>query len=192
MSEAIGLVLAGGRSSRMGQDKALLTWQSIPLYQHMQNLLHEAGVERILLSGSQFGDRGMIDVVPGKGPLSGVHTALQKLSDGACLLVVPVDMPLLPVSACQKLVSSSVAQATPVIFDNFTLPMALPVNQALRQAVVQSIESLNRKDYSLWRLFCSLDGVSLPLPEGMEKLFQNTNTPEDWHTACQMVEELEA
>ncbi|WP_062268507.1 molybdenum cofactor guanylyltransferase [Endozoicomonas arenosclerae] len=189
MAKTIGLVLAGGQSSRMGQDKARLIWQNIPLYQHMQNLLHESGVDDVLLSGAQFGRLALPDIIPGKGPLSGIHGAIAGLPDGVCLLVVPVDMPLLPAAACKKLVSSlaipenRARQVGAVMFEAFTLPLVLTVNSDLRTAVESALSSQNHKDYSLRRLFDRLQGVTIPLPDEMEERFQNTNTPEEWQTA---------
>lgn len=34
--DLVGLVLAGGRSSRMGRDKAMLPWDGVPLLAHMR------------------------------------------------------------------------------------------------------------------------------------------------------------
>ncbi|KEQ19235.1 molybdenum cofactor guanylyltransferase [Endozoicomonas numazuensis] len=183
MAKTIGLVLAGGQSSRMGQDKARLIWQNIPLYQHMQNLLYESGIEEVLLSGAQCGSRALVDKIPGKGPLSGVHAAIESLSDGVNLLVVPVDMPLLPPEACKKLVSSTAKQGRAVMFEAFSLPLILPVNRQLRETVKHALSSQDHKDYSLRRLFDRLQGVAISLPDEMEVQFQNTNTPDEWRRA---------
>ncbi|MGI9278124.1 MAG: NTP transferase domain-containing protein [Endozoicomonas sp.] len=183
MTQTIGLVLAGGQSSRMGQDKAHLVWQNIPLFQHMQNLLHESGVDEVLLSGAQFGSKALVDKIPGKGPLSGIHAAIESLPDGVNLLVVPVDMPLLPPEACKKLVSSTAEKGSAVMFETFSLPLILPVNSQLRAAVNNALSSQDHKDYSLRRLFDRLHGVAIPLPDEMEVRFQNTNTPDEWRRA---------
>lgn len=47
----LGVVLAGGRSSRMGSDKALLNWQGRPLIEHMRALRLSAGAGQVLFSG---------------------------------------------------------------------------------------------------------------------------------------------
>ena len=175
-----GLVLAGGRSSRMGQSKAHLIWNGLPLYQHMAALLDQAGVHHIFTSGN-FGVHSVPDLIPDRGPLSGIHAALHQLEDGERLLVVPVDMPLLPSDALILLTE----QYQPCCFDGYTLPVLLPVNPLVREWVELSIYSEQRRDYSLWRLHQHLQGITLSLPEGMAAGFSNANTPEDWQR-CQV------
>lgn len=185
-----GLVLAGGRSSRMGQDKSRLCWFGRPLYQHMVSLLTSAGIDQVLISGSGFSgvsgfsgfsgfsseDTVIEDVVPGRGPISGIHAALQRLQDGDRLLVIPVDMPLVPAEAIRILGD----QQRACCFEGFNLPVMLPVTTELRQAVESSITSDNPRDYALWRLHQLSGGQTLSLPLSMADLFVNANTPEDW------------
>ncbi|WP_163371030.1 molybdenum cofactor guanylyltransferase [Endozoicomonas acroporae] len=178
-STLYGLVLAGGRSSRMGQDKSRLNWCGKPLYRHIAALLARAGIDQVLISGSGFApdDSVIADVVPGRGPLSGIHAALQRLQDGDRLLVIPVDMPLVPADAIRTLGEQQQA----CCFAGFNLPMILPVTSKLRQAVERSITSDNPRDYALWRLHQLSGGQTLVLPSSMADLFVNVNTPEDWH-----------
>ena len=46
-----GIVLAGGLSTRMGRDKALLPWQGRTLLEHMRGLLMQAGAREVWVSG---------------------------------------------------------------------------------------------------------------------------------------------
>ena len=166
----------------MGENKALLEWDKRPLYQHMMALLDQAGMSRIMVSGEGYGSYSMPDKLPGRGPLSGIHAALSQLDDGDRLLVVPVDMPLLPVEALTILAN----QQQPCCFESYTLPMLLPVTPLLRQRVSECINSQDHRNYSIWRLHRHLHGITLPLPEHLAKGFSNANTPEDWRQ-CQIL-----
>jgi CTP:molybdopterin cytidylyltransferase MocA len=59
----IGVVLAGGLSSRMGRDKALLLWQGRPLIERQIAVLHEAGVDSVHISGERPDYQGVADSV---------------------------------------------------------------------------------------------------------------------------------
>src|SRR5258706_15073623 len=86
-----GYVLMGGRSSRMGQDKALLEVKGKPLGKIVSG--HVWGVfESVTLVGSKakYGGLGfpvIEDLHPGLGPLGGIYTAL-KHSEKPLVLVV--------------------------------------------------------------------------------------------------------
>ncbi|MCW7551974.1 molybdenum cofactor guanylyltransferase [Endozoicomonas gorgoniicola] len=194
MSRLYGLVLAGGKSSRMGRNKALLEWQDKPLFLAMADKLAAAGADPVLISGNsqmasqQFG-KTVTDRLPNRGPLSGIHAALFDIPDNDCLLnsllVVPVDMPLLSAESLKYLADYSSQNKTACYFQDFTLPVCLPVNTRLRETVRQAINSPDRKDYSIRRLLRHLDGRAVPLPAPEQAtLFRNTNTPEEWQ-ACQ-------
>ncbi len=176
MNRIVGLVLAGGKSSRMGQDKALLPWKGSTLQQHMSDILNRAGVSRVLVSGSGCSDNTLNDIIPDRGPLSGVHAGLQQLKNGDLLLMVPVDMPLLPVDSVRELA----VRASTCCYEGYTLPMLLCVNDRTRERVEQAIQSDQHRDYSLWRLHKSLNGEFLPLAESQADFFINTNTPLEW------------
>src|ERR1051326_3836877 len=82
-----GFVLAGGKSTRMGTDKALLDWHGRTLLDHMLELL------RGVLDQVQVVGRDQLpDHLPGLGPLSGIATALKATSTDANVIVA-VDLP---------------------------------------------------------------------------------------------------
>ncbi|UUS13945.1 NTP transferase domain-containing protein [Stenotrophomonas sp. CD2] len=63
-----GIVLAGGLSSRMGRDKALLPWKGRTLLEHMRGLLLQAGAGRVWVSGDYPAFGGIPDQVARCGP----------------------------------------------------------------------------------------------------------------------------
>lgn len=96
----MGIVLAGGRSSRMGVDKARVEFAGRPLIEHALGILRGAG-----LPVSIAGDRpDLQDAAPtiddlgtSAGPLGGICGVLQVTLVPYCIFV-PVDLPLLPSS----------------------------------------------------------------------------------------------
>src|SRR3984885_5429439 len=99
MAEAEGFVLAGGRSTRMGQDKALLQLAGRSLVDVALDKLRVIGVNapRIAAARSDLSSHAPVvpDLHPGCGPLSGIEAALEATTCPLNLFL-PVDMPLLP------------------------------------------------------------------------------------------------
>ena len=71
-----GFILAGGKSSRMGRDKALLDWHGRPLVAHMVQVLETATDEVRVVGRDPLPDR-----VPGRGPLSGSLVSYERRSN---------------------------------------------------------------------------------------------------------------
>jgi molybdopterin-guanine dinucleotide biosynthesis protein A len=97
---AEGFVLAGGRSTRMGQDKALLPLAGRSLLEialgKLRNLPLTAA-PRIVAARSDLSSHAEVisDLHPGCGPLSGIEAALAA-STRPLNVFLPVDIPLLP------------------------------------------------------------------------------------------------
>src|SRR4030095_15536507 len=77
-----GFILAGGKSARMGRDKALLDWHGRTLLDHMTELISNVTDEVHVIGRARFPDR-----LPGLGPLSGIATALETSATDANLVV---------------------------------------------------------------------------------------------------------
>jgi len=94
-----GWVLAGGRSLRMGRDKARVELGGRPLLEHMQKKFEALGLRARVAGLREPVEEGMAaevlpDIHPGCGPLSGMETVLSNSNAGA-VLMVGVDLPLL-------------------------------------------------------------------------------------------------
>ena len=91
-----GAVLSGGRSTRMGRDKALLPIQGIPMALRMAGILKGGGCNDIHLVGrqqalAQFGLPIIVDGSPTHHPLIGVSAALTTIP-GQHVLIAPCDL----------------------------------------------------------------------------------------------------
>ena len=106
VSGVAGIILAGGRSSRMGSDKALLALPgatSLTFVEHLASLLAELCAEILLVardessreyafSSTRIRPRVIYDQVPDQGPLMGLYSGLQAISCSHAL-VLAVDQP---------------------------------------------------------------------------------------------------
>ena len=74
-----GIILAGGKSRRMGQDKALLELDGKPILQHVLDRIAPLCAEIILVANDApayalFAVKIISDVLPGKGSLGGLYS----------------------------------------------------------------------------------------------------------------------
>ena len=90
--------MAGGESSRMGTDKAFVEILGKPLIEHLLERVADVGQEETLLVTNRPDDYAYLglpmytDVLPGKGSLGGIYTAVYH-SSSPHTLVVACDMP---------------------------------------------------------------------------------------------------
>ena len=200
MTIPAGVILAGGRSSRMGVTrKALVKLNEQPLLKYVTERL-EAHVKPLLLSceseTSDFDDFGLTlvpDLLPGFcGPLMGLYSALEYLTNTGCsygLLLCPCDAPFIPHNLVQVLLGADqgangkviavsyqgVLQPTFSLWQNHHLP-------AIRDAVVEQGRG------SLKHLLTSLPHEILEWPATEPSPFFNVNTPEDLKSAEQWLD----
>lgn len=94
--EITGYLLAGGRSSRMGENKALCRLGGVTLLERALACLHAVTAD-VAIVGSPVvpGVASIPDTVPGHGPLGGIEAALNDLRHEWAVFL-PVDIPLLP------------------------------------------------------------------------------------------------
>lgn len=172
MSENItGVILAGGKSSRMGKDKATLMFNGKPMVSHMAELLVQAGIDDIVISGPSSYGTGL-RFIPDeaehhqKGPGKAILNCLSFFPRGHGVLFVPVDMPLLGVSCLRQLV----VMPQGACFLGHPLPIFIPNNRAAYGNVGAVRDIMN--------LF-SIREITLQDKQN-EMTLLNANTPEEW------------
>ena len=94
-----GLILAGGRSTRMGQDKGLIEWHGRPQREYLADMLQTRGIETCIScrpdQAPEMSSRPLLlDRYSDLGPLGAVASAFSE-NPTAAWLVVACDMPLL-------------------------------------------------------------------------------------------------
>jgi molybdopterin-guanine dinucleotide biosynthesis protein A len=181
MSLRAALVLAGGRSSRMGRDKAMLPWHGRPLLDHMIGLARQAGIDHVYVSGDRPGYRSIPDLEPGRGPLGGLASAAAALPDGR-LLVLAVDMPRLTPGLLRALMDDDThwrAQDGCACHEGAPLPMALELRGDTRAAIADCLATGGR-EASIRALQQRIGTHVLATTPAIERMLANGNTPAEW------------
>lgn len=162
-----GIVLAGGRSSRMGRNKALLEYNGAPLLDHMIEMLEQVGLNDVYVSGAFEGYSCIPDSAPHAGPAHAMCDVLTALNGYDGVLFVPVDMPLIKPEMLE-LLSQQIGGA---YFAGFPFPAFIKGGQS------------KTGESSVKALLEALSVLSIPLPLEFETCMNNTNTPEEWTEA---------
>ena len=134
-------------------------------------------------SDSFLGPKVLIDEVKGQGPLRGVYTALQYMySSNACtkklsLLVIPIDMPYLNQEVLYELLQKSQEGKKITTFLARPLPAVIPINYELIQYLAKTLQSSDRRDYSLKKFYRKFSAIGIDCSE--LKVLRNINTISD-------------
>ncbi len=163
------LVLSGGKSSRMGRDKALLQLDGETLLERSKRLGEALGAQQVLVSRNEPGF--IQDLVHDAGPMAGIAAALPHCLTN-WLLVLPVDMPLLTPAALEPLFLSSCPAGS--FIEGFPLPVLIGKTAELQQTLAATLSDPTAKR-SLHQAWTKL-GLR-PLPLLAPFAFQNCNDP---------------
>ena len=197
IADATAVVLAGGKSSRMGRPKSLLLFDGEPLIVHIVRALKQMFAETIVVAApeQELPDLPAIlvrDEVAYQGPVGGIHYGLKAASGNFCF-VTSCDVPFLNLALISHLTSqmSTHDVAVPYWENRFQ-----PLHAAYRTSVRPLLkEQLDRGELRPVYLFDKVrtrkigeDEIRRFDPEGLS--FFNMNTPDDYERALQRWEEL--
>lgn len=178
LTDSAILVLAGGRSRRMGQDKARMPIHGSTLLAWQKQRLRSLG-----LPVYHSGPDGIPDGHPGfQGPLAGMAAAARAHPEVKCWVVVPVDMPGLEPDQLRPLLTSMADTGRPVAYRNAPLPLGWTIVDGVLDRLdawladptgPRAIRDLHQAYQGLW--LAELDDA---------EALSNLNTPEDWDRYC--------
>jgi molybdopterin-guanine dinucleotide biosynthesis protein A len=179
------LLLAGGRSTRMGSAKALLQWQGVPLVAHIAAVLVSVADPVIVVAAADqtlpplpTGVEVAVDAQPEQGPLEAMSAGMRAVDGRADVVFVSaVDVPLLHAEFVLGVVDAvgSAQMALPVSAgrDHY---LAAAYRLELRGLVEQLLVSGERRVGAVAdRVPVNrVDSTLLPHPESL----RNANTPQ--------------
>jgi molybdopterin-guanine dinucleotide biosynthesis protein A len=184
-------VLAGGRSSRMGRDKAALVHpDGRSLARRCCDLLREAGCESVVLSlrHDQEIPAGLEDLEivrdpagASHGPIAGIVSGM-RLHPGADWLVLACDLPRLDLQTLSHLISSKQPADTFLAYRSESDELPEPLCTLYAPAALPILEQAMADDFRCPRKILIRNDCRLLEPVTRRAL-DNANTPEDWETA---------
>ena len=178
-----GFVLAGGRSSRMGQDKALLPWKGSTLLESVaREVFLAAGNATVIGPPERYGNLGfsmgfpvISDRIADCGPLGGLHAALS-VTTAEWNLLVACDMPAVTSDLLKELLASAdVSGADAVVPET---PQGLePLCAVYHARLLPIVESaIHSKLLKMQDFVATIQVRRWPAPDA--SLFRNLNTPQ--------------
>ncbi|MBN2807765.1 MAG: molybdenum cofactor guanylyltransferase, partial [Prolixibacteraceae bacterium] len=175
-----GIVLSGGKSSRMGSDKGLMLLNGIPLVLRAANLLATIFEEVVISANSpvyeQYNFRVVADEYLQCGPLGGIHAALKTI-DTPLAFVLGCDMPLIDRDLIVSILQHRGLAPVTVPFVNGKMePLCALYSKSLLPEIENRLQTGNFKMQDLI-LSAGYDLVET----GESRGFANVNTPDDYH-----------
>lgn len=179
------VVLAGGQSRRMGQDKADLSWEHGDILGSLLARLLPLSDDVLVVSNTLRKipklARQVVDIIPGKGPLSGIHAGLMYARHDL-VFVTACDVPFLPPELVPRIVHCvGLADGSVVVYKG----QIEPLFACYRKCCVAVIEQLLAdKKYRVTDLLESIQWVPVQkLDELDDCYFMNVNTVIDYKKA---------
>jgi molybdopterin-guanine dinucleotide biosynthesis protein A len=164
-------ILAGGRSARMGHDKARLRLGGVSLLTRLKHTAGEVHLPaRVIRS----------DLVPRCGPLGGIFTGLN-VTCAETVLFLSCDMPFVTSALLAELVHQAARRQRCVFVEQSGLvgfPFLL-----FRSSLAVVERQISRKEFSLHQLARACEAKTICLPQRRRHELLNVNTQADWRRA---------
>ena len=187
-----GLVLSGGKSTRMGKDKGLIEYHGIPQRDYIYNLLNEVCDETFIsIRKDQVPEipkeyQVIIDDDIFRGPYNGILSAHQKYPN-VSWLVLACDLPLISIEALKELISARNSNKLATAFALKENPLPEPLCAIWEaEGLKKSVAYMNSQQGSCPRKFLINNDVELVFPTD-EKVLLNANSETDYQEALKIV-----
>ena len=185
-----GLVLAGGKSQRMGKDKGLINYHGKPQREYLYDLLGEF-CEEVHFSCRKeqveelTGFNTIPDTFEGLGPFGGILSAFRQ-NPNVAWLVIACDLPLLDKAAIEELVSQQNFSKNATAFRNPATDFPEPLITIWQPRSYSVLLQFLAQGYSCPRKVLINSDIELLEPKRPEVL-KNVNRPEEFEEVLKLL-----
>lgn len=198
MIEANAVLLAGGKSTRFGDDKALIYFQNRPLIEYIYSKLNSFFEKVIIIANNgeyDFLEGAVIkkDIIENKGPLAGIYSGLY-YSDKKYNFVVGCDMPFIKEEYFSYLMEKIEEEKPDVLAaekNGYIEPLAAVYSRDVLPLIKEKIDEDKLRLKSFYDQ-CTVEVIKeaeLRKNFDLERLFFNINYPEDKMKAEKLLRE---
>lgn len=190
-----GLVLSGGKSTRMGTDKGLIAYHGIPQREYLYGLLSQV-CEKTFVSLREDQESELpaemetiVDLNEFKGPYNGLLSAHKKYPDVAWL-VLACDLPLMDLEALKELMEARNAEREATAFALKENPLPEPLCAIWEPHALQnSVAYLESGNGTCPRKYLINHDTELVFPNN-ENVLLNANSEEEYKEAIKKLAEV--
>lgn len=177
-----GIILAGGKSTRIGTDKAFIKLNGITFIEHITKSISPFVNEIIIVSDNaaydKLGYKRVEDLIKDSGPLAGLYTGLH-YSKTAYNLVLSCDVPLLNDRVLNTLIDG--IDGTSEVIQLKSLDRTIPLVAIYKkECVTKCLELLNKGERRLRAFVNQLNTKTITLKSDLDIYVQNINTLEQF------------
>jgi len=178
------VLIAGGRSRRMGCAKCLLEWRGKPLWEHQLETLAGLDPDALAVAAPDrptwlpAGVAWLPDAASDSGPLGGILAGLNFAASGP-VVVLAVDLPMMTTGYLRKLMDASGELCGAVPFSGTGYEPVSAVYPVGAAGAAGRWLQAGRRDLQGWVAGLVRAGLVRSMESGDAELFQNWNRPED-------------
>lgn len=187
-AELYGLVLSGGRSTRMGLDKSTISYHGVPQREYLYHLLKRLCKKTFMsIRDDQQSELPsetpvILDTDKYKGPYNGLLSAHEAYPDAAWL-VLACDLPLMDITALEQLLKERNPRNSATAFASRESSLPEPLCAIWEpKGLKASVSFLENGIATCPRKFLINSDVTLVFPEN-ENVLLNANSKEDYEQA---------
>ncbi|MEJ5351367.1 MAG: molybdenum cofactor guanylyltransferase [Melioribacteraceae bacterium] len=195
-SDITGVILAGGKSSRMGTNKSFLKIGSQTIIERIADLMKSIFLEVIIITNSpdeyKFLNIPLYeDIYKWKGPLAGIHSALTHTKTEK-IFVLSCDVPLMTKEMIQYIVDYK--SDKPVIFceaAGYHQPLVGIYSKKIISEIEYFISNNDLSDKSFHKFLSSIE-TEIIHPQSLsfykDEIFYNVNNMNDYNELLQLIQ----
>lgn len=176
-----GIILAGGKSSRMGSDKGLLKLEYKTFVERVIEAMKPLVDEIVIVSNNsdydQFGYLRIEDEIEDSGPLAGLYSGL-KHSNSEFNMVLSCDIPMIKTEILQKLIESDFEnyEVTQIESNYKTMPLIAIYKKDCLNTCLKLLEQGERR---LRYAVNQMNTNTIKIASNYESMVKNVNTKDD-------------